>query len=141
MSDDPTSRTDRGIARLAADIALDSSRLVRLEIERAKAEVVQQAATLGGGIGLIAGGVFLLLVAVPILVASLVLGIAEFLPAWLSALLVGLLLVAVAALLAGIGVQRTKRGAQLSPTTSIDAAREDLEWLTRRPASKPTSTS
>jgi hypothetical protein len=140
---DQTTRTPtadrRGVTRLAADLAVDTSRLVRLEIALAKAEVAEQAKVLGGGVASIAAGVFVLLVAFPVLVASLVLGLAETMPAWLAALLVGLTLVAIAGALVYLGAKRAQRGSNLAPTQTIESARQDLQWLQRRLTSDATS--
>ena len=126
---DATQPASRSIGRLAADIAIDTAALVRKEIDLVKAEIAEKAVSLGSGIGLIAGAVFVLSIALPILTASLVLGLAEFMPAWLAALLVGVLLLIVAAALAAVGARKAKRGAQLTPTEVLNTAREDMEWL------------
>jgi hypothetical protein len=129
----------RGVTRLAADLAVDTSRLVRLEIALAKAEVAEQARMLGSGVATIAAGVFVLIVAFPVLVASLVLGLAEALSPWLAALLVGGLLLVLAAALFFVGAKLAQRGSNLAPTQTIESARQDLQWLQRRVTSDTTS--
>jgi hypothetical protein len=121
------------LSALAARLAEQLNRLVRYELALARAELFARGrqAVLGGGLFAMAAitalGGFL------VLTAAAVAGIAEALPAWAAALIVGGAVLALAGLLVLAGRARLARAA---PPLSLTAAsiRRDLRELTRRPA-------
>ena len=127
-----SSQQERGIGRLASDLAADTATLVRREIELAKAEVAQNAAALGSGIALFAVAAFIALAALAVLVAAAVLGLAEWLQPWLAALAGAGGMLVIAGILALVGRARTRRGASLAPTETITKAKQDVAWLRQR---------
>jgi hypothetical protein len=65
------------------------------------------------------------------LVASAVLALAIVLPAWAAALIVGVLLLVVAAALVMAGRARLRAAGPLAPTETIDTVQEDIAWMRR----------
>ncbi|MDQ1598273.1 MAG: hypothetical protein QOI70_1697 [Microbacteriaceae bacterium] len=114
---------------LAASIPRQVSRLVRDELRAAQAELSTKLKAAGVGAGLLAGGLVLLLFAINALLASAILGLAMVLPAWLSALLVGVVLAIIAAVLTLVGVRKLKEGVPPVPTESIDSVKEDIRTV------------
>jgi hypothetical protein len=106
-------------------------RLVRAELALARAELFARGrqAVLGGG--LFAAAALVVLGGWLALVAAAIAGIAEALPVWASALIVGAALCAIAGALALAGRARLKRG---MPPLSMTAGsvRTELHELTRQ---------
>ncbi len=117
---------------LAAHLSDQVMRLVRAELALARAELFAR-----GRQGVLGGGLFAAAALAGLggwlaLVAAAVAGIAEALPVWASALIVGAALTAAAAALALAGRARVKRD---MPPLSMTAAsvRRQLHELTGRP--------
>ena len=68
---------------------------------------------------------------VGVLIAAAVLALTIVLPAWAAALIVGVVLVTVAAVLFLMGRARLQSLGSLAPTETIEAAREDVAWIRR----------
>ena len=113
---------------LAGDLTRDMSALVRQEVQLAKTEMTQKASKAGKDIasmavgGAIAYAGFLALLAALVIVLGTV-GV----PWWLSALLVGLIVVGIGAFLIMRGRDALKR-ADLTPRQTIQTIKEDAEW-------------
>ncbi|MGT2425655.1 phage holin family protein [Amnibacterium kyonggiense] len=101
--------------------------LIRDEIEQLKRELVTRLKSAGIGIALFAGAaVFLFFAAFPLLAAA-VLGLGEVLPYWLSALIIGALLVIIAVVLVLVGVSRLKKGVPPVPKEAVDSVKDDVK--------------
>lgn len=101
--------------------------LIRDEIEQIKREAVTRLKSAGIGIALfVVAAVFLYFAAFP-LMAAVVFGIAEALPLWLSALIVGVALLLVAVLFALIGLNRVKKGVPPVPKEAVDSVKDDVK--------------
>ncbi|GAA2750749.1 phage holin family protein [Amnibacterium kyonggiense] len=101
--------------------------LIRDEIEQLKRELVTRLKSAGIGIALFAGAaVFLYFAAFPLLAAA-VLGLGEALPLWLSALIIGALLLIIAVVLVLIGVSRLKKGVPPVPKEAVDSVKDDVK--------------
>ena len=118
---------DRSIGELVKTLADQTSTLVRQEIELAKAEVTQKGKQAGKGAGLLAGAAVLGLLAAGTLVAFLVMLLDGALPNWLSALIVGLVLAAIAAALAISGRNKVRQATPPAPQT-METLKEDVQW-------------
>jgi NADH:ubiquinone oxidoreductase subunit 6 (subunit J) len=81
------------------------------------------------GVGLVVAGAVIALFAFQVLLAAAVAGIAEALPVWLAALIVGVVLLIVTAVLVMIGVKQLKRGAPPVPTETIDSVKKDVNAI------------
>ena len=103
--------------------------LVRNEIESLKDEIVGKLKNAGIGIGLLAGAVFFALFAVMVLIATAILGLATVVPAWLAALIVGVVILLVAAILALVGIRSLKRGVPPAPTHTIESIKKDVRTI------------
>jgi hypothetical protein len=125
--DVPPDVEGRSVGDLVGEIAEDVSRLLRQEIDLAKAEAKQEVTKLGKGAGLlggagVAGHLLLLFASVALM---LVLGRAMDLD--LAALLVALIWAVVAVVLASMGRRQLKSfDPQLSKTTQT--LKEDVQW-------------
>ncbi len=115
------------IGELFASLERDTSNLVRQEVELAKTEMTQKVTSLGKDAGMIGAGAALAYAGLLALIAAVILGLGELIPLWLSALIVGLVVV-------GIGYALIQRGRSamsrldLTPRQTIETLKEDKEW-------------
>ena len=118
----------RPVSSLLSDAINQLSRLVRGEVALAKAEVAQNLRNAGLGIGLLVGAAILGLVALNVLAAALVVLIAHWTgPGWAS-LIVGVLIIAVAGLLAMRGLASLKPE-NLAPTRTVRNVQADARTI------------
>jgi len=120
-------KEDKSLGELFAELTRETSTLVRKEVELAKTELTQKASRLGRDAGIIGAGGAIAYAGLLVLLAALVLGLGEFMPLWLSALIVGLVVVVGGYFLIQKGMQGIKR-ADLTPRQTIETLKEDTEW-------------
>jgi hypothetical protein len=119
----------RSLFKLIGDLPGYLVDLLRSEIERLKQELVDKAKHLSVGVGLIAAGALLAFFAFGVLLAAAVLGIATALPAWLAALIVGVALLIITAILVLIGINQLKSGVPPVPEETIASVKEDVNAI------------
>ena len=121
-------RDDRSLGELFADLAHETSTLVRQELRQAGTEIGQRASGVGKDVAQLAVGAVVAHAAFLALVAAIIIGLADLgLPWWLAALVVALLL-SIAGY-AVIGRARTAiKQADILPHHTIDNLKEDQEW-------------
>lgn len=127
MPDQPDDRLS--LVGLFRRIPEQISRLIRDEIRAAKAELFGKLKAAGVGAGLLIGALVLVLFAIQVLLASAVLGLATLLAPWLSALLVGVVMLVIAGILALLGIRMLKAGVPPVPKESLDSIKEDVRTL------------
>jgi VIT1/CCC1 family predicted Fe2+/Mn2+ transporter len=120
---------DRPIGEVAGALTRDLSLLIRQELELAKAEMREKGRVALPGIGMIGGAGVVALCAAGALTAFTILLFALFLSDWLAALLVGLALAGLAALLAVLGKERVAEAGPPVPEQTIETVKEDVEWV------------
>jgi hypothetical protein len=119
----------RPTGTLLSDAVNQLTRLVRGEIALAKAEVAQNVRSAALGIGLLVGAVVLALVALNVLAAALVAALAETgLGAGWSALIVGAVILIVAAILAMRGLNALKPE-NLAPSRTVRNVQADAQTI------------
>lgn len=117
----------RSLGQLVSDLSEQASRLVRAEIDLAKAEMAAKAKQAGIGAGLLAGAGVLGLYAFGTLLATIIIALATAMPAWLAALIVTVVLLAVTGLLAFLGVKRLQKGVPPTPERAVENVHEDVD--------------
>ncbi|WP_273652265.1 phage holin family protein [Cellulomonas fimi] len=122
----PTGET-RSIGQLVSDLSEQTSRLVRAELDLAKAEIQAKAQQLGIGAGLLAAAGILALYVLAAAITTAILGLSTVMDAWLAALIVTVFLLIVTVILALVGIRLVKRGSPPTPERAIENVHEDLE--------------
>lgn len=123
-------REDRpSIGELVSAVSEKFSTLIRDEIRLIKAEMAVKARNAGVGIGLFVGAGVLAFWAVAVLIAAAVLGLANALPAWLAALIIGLAVLVVAGIMIAIGVNAIKKATPPTPERAQASIKADVEAL------------
>ncbi len=103
--------------------------LIRDEIESLKIEMTGKLKSAGIGIGLLAGAAAFVFFALMVLIAAAVLGLTMVLPAWLAALIVGVVILLIAAVLAFVGLRSLKKGVPPAPTNTIESIKKDVRTI------------
>ena len=122
----PPAPEDASTGQLIGQLTEQISRLVRDEARLAQAEVTQKAKRLGVGAGLCGGAGLFAFFGLAVLIATAVLALALLLPAWLAALIVAVVLLAVAGALALVGKKDVEKGSPPVPTEAIASTKEDI---------------
>ena len=120
-------REERSLGELFAELARETSTLVRQEVALARTELTQKATQVGRDSGKIGIGGAIAYAGFLAIVAALILGLGQLLPLWLSALLVGLVVAGVGYAVLQSGLSALKR-ANLAPQETIETLKEDSEW-------------
>lgn len=126
-----TSTEDASIGELVARISEETSALVRDELRLAQLELSRKGKYAGIGAGLLGGGALFAVFGVGTLVAAAVLGLAVVLPGWASALIVGGVLLVVAAVAALMGKKEITEAVPPVPTEALNGLKLDLTALKR----------
>jgi hypothetical protein len=124
-------QTEPTLGELLSTLSNQAGLLVRKEIELAQVEMSRKLTRAGRNAVTIGIGAFLGMGALNALVAAAVLGLAQFMEAWLAALIVGLVLALVAGLLIRMGIEKLKE-IDPAPRHTIESMRENKEWLTQQ---------
>jgi hypothetical protein len=119
----------RPIKELVSEFLEQGRRLVRAEVQLARAEVRDELQKVPASAGLAVGGGVVVLLGALTFVAFLVIALAGVMPLWLSALLVAVVLLAVGAGVTSAGIQRLKK--IHGPTKTIQTLKEDSQWASR----------
>ena len=120
---------DQSMADLVRQVTELVPQLVRSEFALAKAEFAEKGKRAGRGAGLFGGGGALAFYALGALIAAAALGLAEALPGWLAALIVGAVLLLVAGLLAVVARSQMRGAGSPVPEQTVQSARLDIETL------------
>ncbi|HTT31471.1 MAG TPA: phage holin family protein [Solirubrobacteraceae bacterium] len=126
------SSTDVSVGELVKQLSEQTSRLAHQEVELAKAELVVQGKAVETGLGMFGGAGAVGFYALGALVAAAVLGLATAVSAWLSALVIALLLGAVASLLALQGKSKMREARPPAAEEITASLKEDVQWAKSR---------
>lgn len=120
---------DRTLGTIVKELVGDIQTLFRSEIALLKLEIKDTVAKLGGGIGMFAGAAFVALFGLAFLFVTVLLVLVRIgVPAWLSALIVTIVLFAVATVLALLGKKKFA-AVNFVPSRSIEQVKTDIESI------------
>jgi hypothetical protein len=128
---EPRPKTERSITTLLSDLASETILLIRQELALLKAELHEKFSRVGQGATALGAGALIAYSGWLVLLAAAVLGLATVLPAWLAALIVALVALAIGGALVYIGKSRFDADA-LMPQRTLRSLREDEQWLRER---------
>lgn len=119
---------ERSLGDLFAELASETSTLMRQEVALAKTELTQQATAVGKDIGYLAAGGAVAYAGFLVLLVALAIGLGQLgVPWWLAFLLVALVVLGVGAFLVQKG-RKALQQANLAPRRTIDSLKEDKAW-------------
>jgi uncharacterized membrane protein YqjE len=120
---------DKTLGTIIKELTEDFSTLFRSEVALLKLEVKDTVAKLGGGVGMFAGAVFLALFGLAFAFVTIVLGLVALgVPAWLSTLIVTIVLFVAAGVLAFLGKKKFA-ALQFVPNATIETVKNDIESI------------
>lgn len=123
----PGATDDRSLGELFADLARESSTLIRQEVELAKVELSQKASRTGRDIGFLAVGGAVIYAGFLALMATVIIVLASNgVWWWLASLLVGLVVLGVGYWLVQQGLARLRRR-DLAPRQTLDSIKQDAQ--------------
>jgi uncharacterized membrane protein YqjE len=125
------SRDDRSLGELFSELSRQTSTLIRQEVALAKAEMKQKGTEVGKDVGMMAAGGALAYAGLLALIATVIIVLAEFIPWWLSALIVSLVVLAVGGMLIQRGMSALKQ-TSMAPEQTIETLKEDKEWAKKQ---------
>lgn len=129
MSGESPATADDSTGELISRLSQEVSALMRDELRLAQAEVSNKAKGLGVGAGMLSGAGLLALYALGVLIATAILALALVIDAWLAALLVGAVLLAVAGIVGYVGKKRASAATPPVPTETLGSVKQDLAVL------------
>ncbi|MBB2925416.1 phage holin family protein [Cellulomonas cellasea] len=117
----------QSIGQLLGRLSEQSSKLVRSEIELAKAEITSSVKKVGIGAGLLAGAAFFGFFAFAVLLATAIIALSGQMALWLAALLVAVVLLVLTIVLALLGKKRLDDGAPPTPERAVENVKLDVD--------------
>ena len=120
-------RDDRSLGELFAELAQETSTLVRQEVNLAKVEMSDKASRAGKHVGVLAAGGAVAYAGLLAILAGVIVLLNNIMPLWLSALLVGIVVAVVGYLLVGRALEALKRE-DFAPRQTMETLKEDQQW-------------
>jgi drug/metabolite transporter (DMT)-like permease len=125
---------NRSLGDLFAELSRETGLLIRKEVELATTEMTAKAKVAGAHGATVAAGGALAHAGLLVLLAAIVIGLADLgIEPWLSALLVAILTMVTGYVLVNRGVTNLRR-TSVTPTQTIETLKETAKWTNRTPA-------
>ena len=119
-------RTTAELVKLASE---QLTTLVRDELKLAQVELTEKGKRAGVGVGMFGGAGVIALYGVGALLAAAIIGLAAVMPAWLSALIVAVVLFAVAGVLALLGKTQVSKAVPPVPQDAVASVKADINTI------------
>ena len=126
-----SNKEDRSFGSLFTELTQETTTLVQQEVALAKAEMSEKISQVGSGLATLIIGGFILFAGILKLLDAVIFGIAELLPPdltpWLAALIVGVIVAIIGAVMVQKGRSNLKSG-NLVPQRTAESLRRDKEF-------------
>lgn len=122
---------ERSIGDLFSELANETGTLVRQEVELAQAEMTKKAKRAGKNIGFLAVGGAVAYAGMLAIMAAIIMVLANFMPAWAAALIVGVGVGIAAYLMIGPALAELRR-TEIAPRETVESLKEDAQWLKKQ---------
>lgn len=127
-----TDPSEASVRELVRQMSEDSSRLIRSEIRLAQAEMSAKAKDVGVGIGGFSAAGLLAFFGIGVLLAAAVLGLSTQLPGWLSAVIIGVVLLVIAGIIALVARRKLSQAAPPMPERTVETVKQDVQEIKER---------
>jgi membrane protein len=117
---------DQTLGALVHQLTTQVPELIRSEIRLAQAEVAEKGKAAGVGIGMFSVAGLLAFFGLAALVTTAILGLANVVDAWLAALIVALVLLAIAAIVGLLGKSKVASAGPPKPELAMEGLKEDI---------------
>lgn len=123
-------KEDRSLGELFAQMAQETSTLVRQEVTLAKAEMSQKASRAGKHVGVLAVGGAIAYAGFLATIAGVIYLLADIdvVPLWLAAFMVGIVVAAVGYFLVRKGLDALKQE-DMAPRQTMETLKEGQQWI------------
>jgi len=128
---EPGVKAERSLSTLLSDLAGETVELLRQELTLFKIELQEKLSRAGIGAAALAAAALIAFSGWLFLLLAAVYALAIVVPPWAAALIVGVLVLAIAGVLALIGKNRMRADA-LMPERTLRSLREDQAWIKER---------
>jgi len=128
----PPAGQEPSAGELVRQLSEQVSVLVRDELKLARLEMTGKGKQAGLGVGLLGAGGLIALYAVACLLACVVIALSGAVTAWLAALIVGVVLLAVSAAAALLGKGRLRKATPPIPDQAVGSLKADVEEIKQR---------
>lgn len=132
MAQDRQELHDQPLGELVQRLSNQTAELVRQEIRLAQSELQQKGKRAGIGAGMFGGAGVAGLYAAGAIVAALILLLATAMEPWLAALIVGVVLAAVAGVLALVGKKQVEQAVPPAPEQAVESVKQDVDEVKAR---------
>lgn len=120
---------DQPVADIVKQVSDEAKTLVGQELKLAKAEMTEKAKEIGIGAGMFGGAGYTLHLAALGLMLTLIFALATAMAAWLAALVVTVVFVAIAGVLALSGKKRIQKAGPPVPEETIESVKQTIETV------------
>jgi len=124
--------SDASVADLAKQLSEQTTRLVRQEVELAKAELSVKGKQAGMGAGMFGGAAVLGLFALGALTTAVIAALSTAMDTWLAALIVAVIYGVGAGIAALMGKRKVEEALPPVPEDSVQSVKEDVQWTKTR---------
>src|SRR6266542_2787996 len=118
---------DRSVSELLQDVVANVQEMIRSEVLLAKTEIREEARRAAKAGQLLVGGLAVAFYALGFLLLFCVYVLATAIAAWAAALIVGIGLAVIAAVLLRVGIRRIKQVSP-APRKAIESVKENVRW-------------
>jgi uncharacterized membrane protein YqjE len=125
-------RSERPVGDLVQELSQQTATLVRQEMRLAQAELQEKGKHAGIGAGMFGGAGLVALYGVGALIAAAILLIGTAVEPWIAAVIVGVVLLAVAGVLALLGRKHVDRATPPKPERAMESVQDDIQHVKRR---------
>jgi uncharacterized membrane protein YqjE len=125
-------RSERPVGDLVQELSQQTATLVRQEMRLAQAELQEKGKRAGIGAGMFGGAGLVALYGVGALIAAAILLIGTAVEPWIAAVIVGVVLLAVAGVLALLGRKQVDQATPPKPERAMESVQDDIQHVKRR---------
>jgi uncharacterized membrane protein YqjE len=122
---------DHSVGELIQQLSQQTSTLVRQEMRLATSELQQKGKRAGIGAGMFGAAGVVALYGGGALIAAAILGIGTFLEPWIAAVIVGVVLLAIAGILALTGKKQVEQAGPPVPEQAVESTKRDVDEVKR----------
>jgi uncharacterized membrane protein YqjE len=124
--------SERSVGDLVQQLSQQTAALVRQEMRLAQVELQEKGKRAGIGAGMFGGAGLVALYGVGAVVAAVIMLVATAIEPWVSALIVGVVLLATAGIVALLGRRQVEQATPPKPGRAMESMQDDLEHVKER---------
>jgi uncharacterized membrane protein YqjE len=124
--------SERSVGDLVRELSEQTATLVRQEMRLAQVELQEKGKRAGIGAGMFGGAGLVALYGIGAVLAAVIMLLATAIEPWISALIVGVVLLVTAGLLALLGRRQVEQATPPKPERAMESVQHDVEHVKER---------